>query len=346
MLADGDIKAINRLRTAKEVRPIIDQMYREGVDAMSNGKPVVWAMVNWWHADPILKAMDLVTIYPENYGAACAAAGAAPEFLERSEAEGFPRHLCGYARNCIGYTRKMSEEGRIPPDAPMGGMGKPMLMVGSGFFCDARYKWFQALERYWKDVPLWVMEAPQPRAKESFIEGVKDYSIKFMVEELREFVSFLERLTHRKMNWETLDEVVDITEKVHRVWYEINDLRRAVPCPMHSRDYWTMMVPAFYRAGERTTLEMYEKVLAEVKDRVANKIGSIGGGSAGEEKYRLAFVELPPWHGMRLFDHLAREGFNFVTESWSYHPPPPRDEESLPIPWNVSLAWSTGFTPI
>lgn len=319
------VRPINRLGTVKDVRPIVDKMYQEGIEATSSGKPVAWAMVNWWHADPILKAMDFIVIYPENYGAACAAAGAAPDYLGRCEAEGFPSHLCGYARNCIGYTQKMIELGEVPPDAPMGGMAKPSLLLGSGFFCDARFKWFQALERYW-EVPVWVMDIPQPKAKESLMEGVFNYSIKFMVEELKEFVAFLERLTGRKMNWDVLSEVVVTQEKVLGTWHEINDLRKAVPCPMHSRDFWTMMVPAFYRAGEKTSLELYEKVLEEVKERVANKIGAIGAGTLEEEKYRLAFVELPPWHSLRFFDRLAEKGWNFVIETWNYHPPPPLAE--------------------
>jgi len=299
------VRPINRLATVRDVRPIVDKMYQEGIEATSGGKPVAWAMVNWWHADPILKAMDFIVIYPENYGAACAAAGAAPEYLSRCEAEGFPTHLCGYARNCIGYTQKMIELGEVPPDAPMGGMAKPMLLLSSGFFCDARFKWFQALERYW-EVPVWVMEVPQPKAKEGLTEGVFDYSIKFMIEELKEFVAFLERLTGKKMNWDVLSEVVDTQEEVLTTWHEIN--------------------------GEKTSLELYEKVLQEVKERVTNKIGAIGTGTLEEEKYRLAFVELPPWHSLRFFDRLAEKGWNFVIETWNYHPPPPLNLEGISDP--------------
>jgi len=134
------------------------------------------------------------------------------------------------------------------------------------------------------------------------------------------------------MNWDVLSEVVDTQEKVLTTWHEINDLRKAVPCPMHSRDFWTMMVPAFYRAGEKTSLELYEKVLQEVKERVTNKIGAIGTGTLEEEKYRLAFVELPPWHSLRFFDRLAEKGWNFVIETWNYHPPPPLNMEGISDP--------------
>jgi len=35
--------------------------------------------------------------------------------------------------------------GKIPPEAPIGGMPKPIFLLSSNIGCDARYKWFQAL---------------------------------------------------------------------------------------------------------------------------------------------------------------------------------------------------------
>ena len=320
------VRAINRLQTTREVRAMVDKMYADGIEAAKGGSPTTWAMVNWWHADPILKAMGMVVIYPENYGAVCAAAGAAPEYLARCETEGFPTHLCGYARNTIGYTQKMIELGEVPADAPMGGMAKPMLLLSAGHYCDARFKWFQSLGRY-MEVPVYVLDLPHPGVKESGMEGVADYSISYMVKELREFVAFMERLMGKRIDRDLLSEVVRNQESVFRVWYEVNDLRKADPCPMHSRDFWTLMVPCLYLAGEKASLEAYEKVRDEVKDRVANRIGA-----GANEKYRLLFAELPPWHSLGFFDQLAEMGWNFVEESWNYHPPPPLELEGINDP--------------
>ncbi len=185
-------KAINRLQTMYPLRSLIDEMYQRGVEASKAGKPTAWSMVNWWEGDSILKAMDVETAYPENYGAMCAAVGAAPAYLERSDAEGFPTHMCGYARNCFGYAARMKDLGEIPPEAPMGGMAKPILLLSSGTLCDARYKWFQALGRY-LNAPVWTLEIPHPGVKERQMEGAYEHDINFMVEELKEFVTFLER---------------------------------------------------------------------------------------------------------------------------------------------------------
>jgi len=320
-------RAINRLQTMYPLRANIDKMYERGVEATKAGKPTAWCMVNWWEADPILKAMDIEMVYPENYGAVCAAFGAAQAYLERSDSDGFPTHMCGYARNCIGYAARMKDLGEIPPEAPMGGMAKPILLLSSGALCDARYKWFQSLGRY-LDAPVWVVEIPHLGVKESLMEGAYEHAIDFMVKELGELVSFLERLLGKKMDWDKLAEITDDIIKINRLWHEINELRKARPSPMHSRDFWSCMNASLYPAGDpKVSLKLYQDMYAEVKDRVDNKVGAVA-----DEKYRMVFAELPPWHDLKIFDELAERGWNFVVESWAYHPAKPIDTSQLSNP--------------
>jgi len=320
-MAEKKKRAINRLQSMYPLRANIDNMYQKSAEASKAGKPTAWCMVNWWEADPILLAMDVELVYPENYGAACAALGVAQDYLERSDSDGFPTHMCGYARNCFGYAARMKELGEIPPEAPMGGMARPVLLVSSGALCDARIKWFQALGRY-LDAPVWPVELPHLGAEESQPQGINKQAIDFMVKDLTEFVVFLEDLLKKKMDWDKLDEIANDLIEINRVWHEINELRKARPCPMHSRDFWTCMNASLYPAGDpKVSLKLYQDMYDEVSSRVENKIGAIA-----EEKYRLVFAELPPWHDLRIFDELAERGWNFVVESWAYHPPKPIDD--------------------
>jgi len=335
-------KAINRLKTMYPLRALIDEMYQKSVSASKAGKPTAWCMVNWWEGDPILKALDIEFVYPENYGAVCAAMGAAQSYLERSDSDGFPTHMCGYARNCIGYSARMMDLGEIPPEAPLGGMPKPILLLSSGALCDARYKWFQALGRY-LNAPVWTLELPHPGVKENFSKGAYEHNINFMVKELKEFIAFLERLINKKMDWDKLEEIVEDIIEVNQVWYEINELRKARPCPMHSRDFWTCMNASLYPSGDlKVSLNLYRKMYDEVKQRVDNHIGAVS-----EEKYRLVFAELPPWHSLKFFDQLAERGWNFVTESWAYHPPIPLDLSKISNPLEriarFTYQWFTGY---
>jgi benzoyl-CoA reductase/2-hydroxyglutaryl-CoA dehydratase subunit BcrC/BadD/HgdB len=134
-------------------------------------------------------------------------------------------------------------------------------------------------------------------------------------------VYFLERLLGKKMDWDKLSELLDSQDKVFRIWWEINELRKAKPGPLHSRDFYTCMISTMFLAQEKEALEGSEAVLEEVKARVDGGIGAL----SAEEKYRLMFAELPPWHSLSFFDRLAERGWNFVIESVMYKSPPPLD---------------------
>jgi benzoyl-CoA reductase/2-hydroxyglutaryl-CoA dehydratase subunit BcrC/BadD/HgdB len=321
MVVEKEKKTINRLKSMYPLRAKVNESYLKSVEAIQAGKPGVWSMLTYYYGDPILKAMDIEVVYPENYSAAVAAMGVARHYLDRADAEGFPSHLCGYSLITLGYASRMMKDlqGQIPPEAPLGGMPKPLFLIGSAAVCDARYKWFQALGRY-MDVPVWAFEAPTPGIKEFFIEGYYDKMVRLGVKHLSDFVAFVEKMVGKKMNWDKLDKTANLMLEVNRVWHEVNELRKAKPCPMHSRDFWSAMPAALFTLGDlEDSLRLYRDMYKEVKDRVDNQIGAIAN-----EKYRLMFSELPPWHSLGFFDKLGERGWNFVIES-SYHPPTPLD---------------------
>jgi len=312
-------RALNRLKSMYALRAEVDKMYDSGAEAEREGRLVAWVMLENW-ANAILNAMDIITVFPENYSSVCAAQGVANPFLERSDAEGFPSHLCGYARTCVGYAaRLVDEEGRIPEEAPSGGMPTPRLLISSGMTCDARFKWFQALGRYF-DAPVWTLEVPYPGLRENLEEGADERNIRYLIKEMKEFIAFLEKLTGKKMDYDKLEFTGGGTNEINRLRWEIDEARKARPCPMHTRDFWSVMSAALYRGAADPTVigEGHQRMYDEVRERVANRIGGINR----EERYRLSFEGLPPWHSLGFLDDLADKGWNFVTQS-AYAPSKP-----------------------
>lgn len=337
-------KPINSLESIYPLRSRVDASYKKSVEAIAEGKPTVWSMANWWQGAPVLKAMDVEVVYPENYGAVCAASGAAARYLELSDAAGFPTHLCGYARNNYGYTHRMMREtgGQIPPEAPMGGMPQPILLVASDIICDARYKWFQGLGHY-LDAPVYTLQMPIPGVKELFQPGVFESCVKLGTENTREFIRFVERLLGRRLSMDRLEEVVADMIEMNRVWYEVNELRKARPSPMHSRHFWSGMPASLYLLGDiKSAITEYHALHKELTGLIAQ-----GKGAVAHEKYRLGFAELPPWHSLKFFDILAERGWNFVVESWAYHPPIPMDLSHVSDPVEKiarhGLQFNTGY---
>jgi benzoyl-CoA reductase/2-hydroxyglutaryl-CoA dehydratase subunit BcrC/BadD/HgdB len=182
----------------------------------------------------------------------------------------------------------------------------------------------QALGRY-MDVPQWTLEIPFPGASEFHLPRNKEASIHFIVNHLREYVSFLEGLLGTKMHWDRLEEIVDQTFKTFALAYEVDLLRKAIPSPMVAQDFWSIMIPHLYLPYDAEAYEFNKKVYAEVKHRVDNKIAAVPN-----EKYRMMFCELPPWHSLAFFDKLAEKfGIAMVYESYGYHAPIPIPEEEL-----------------
>lgn len=344
MGAEKKPSAINKLKAMYPLRAKVDESYQRSLEAIAAGEPSVWSMMDWWQGAPVMKAFALEVTYPENYGAVCAAAGVAQKYLQQSDAAGFPTHLCGYARNNYGYTHRLMREmgGKIPPEAPLGGVSPPMLLVTSNMICDARFKWFQGLGRY-LDAPVYALEMPIPGVKEFFHEGVYESCVKIGTENTREFILFLEKLLGKKIDMDRLAEIVDDMIEMNRIWYEVNELRKAIPSPMHSRHFWSCMPVSMYMLGDcKESIELYQDLHDELSAAIANNKAAVR-----EEKYRMGFAELPPWHGLKFFDALAERGWNFVVESWVYHPPIPMDLSHVSDPVEkiarYTLQFETGF---
>lgn len=305
--------------TAKRVRRMVKELAQKAHEARARGEPIAYLFIASFY-DDILRAMDIVTVGTENYAGLCAAKLDAERFLAKAEAEGYPRHLCTYATCGLGFDALRFELGEMPPNAPDGGMEYPTVMLGTGMmFCDPRYKWYQAAQRY-TNAPMHVLGLLNPPLYYSHIDlaEVRDYYIKYITEELRGLVHFLERELGRKMDWDRLRQVVDLSERTLKLWYDTYQLRKAIPTPMSTEDAVNAMVPGYFSLGTQEAFQFYQALYNEIKYRVDNKIGVIP-----DEKYRLMWaLSLPPWYALVLFNYFEKLGAVFPIEA-VYHPLPP-----------------------
>lgn len=321
--------------TSKRVRRLVKELAQKSHEARASGEPIAYLFIASFY-DDILRAMDITTVGTENYAGLCAAKMDAERFLDRAEAEGYPRHLCTYATLGLGFDAMRCELGEMPPNAPDGGMESPTVMLGTGMnICDPRYKWYQAAQRY-TGAPMHVLGLLNPSVYYSHVDikELREYYIRYVTEELKGLVEFLERQTDRRMDWDRLSEVVDLSERTIEVWHDTYQLRKAIPAPMPTEDALSVMVPGYFMMGTQLAYDFYRELYDEIKYRVDNKIGTIP-----DEKYRLLWsLSLPPWYGLVLFNYFESLGAVFPIEV-VYHPPKPVD-----IPSRVSdplerMAW-------
>ncbi len=306
---DKKTTATKSTETAKESYKFVKRQYAKAREASAKGAPVAWAMGGQLVED-MLYAMDVVPLYPENYGGVCAAKKLAGPLLTTAEAEGYSSRLCGYVRTGIGHAIKRQRLGMIPPDMPEGGMADPVMLIGLSAACDPRYKWFQTLARY-MDVPYIMYDTLDYVQCSTDPDEVKEYVIAYLIEELRRLKGFLEKTLGRRMDDARLMEVVITAEETRNLWWKCDMIRRAVPCPMPTADMLTCFVPGLFYAADPESLEFYKKLYAELEHRVQNKMGVIP-----DEKYRLLWGwGLPPWHSMNIFNHFLERGAVFVMET-------------------------------
>lgn len=307
--------------TSKRVRMLVKDLARQAHEAQAAGEPIAYLFISSSY-DDVLRAMDIVTVGTENYAGLCAAKMAAEQYLAKAESEGYARHLCTYATCGLGFDAMRRELGGMPPNAPDGGMEHPSVMLGTGMMiCDPRYKWYQASQRYTAS-PTHVMGLLNPPAYYSHVDykEMRDYYIKYLVDELKVLVEFLEKHTGKRLNMDRLAEVVDLSERTIQLWHDAYQLRKAVPAPMPTEDALNAMVPGYFMMGTQLAHDFYKELYDEIKHRVDNGIGTIP-----DEKYRLLWaLSLPPWYGLVLFNYFEKQGAVFPIEV-VYHPPKPVD---------------------
>jgi benzoyl-CoA reductase/2-hydroxyglutaryl-CoA dehydratase subunit BcrC/BadD/HgdB len=305
-----------RRKTATEAASKIGPMVKEAIGgtvrAREEGKPLAYTFICCCY-DEIIRAMDVVPVWTENYAGVCGAKRDAQRFLERAESENFSRSLCTYALCGLGFDAWREELGEMPPEAPWGGQARPDMMLGSGqLLCDPRNKWYQAAQHYMPDVPIYDVGLPWPSFENDYdYREVQEYYVKYIVEELRGLVKFLEKHTGKKMDWEHLSELVDLTDRTWNLIWEAYELRKAVPTPMGTGDAMNTMVPMVFMMGTQEGYDYYKDLYDELKLKIANKEGVIP-----DEKYRLIWGGgLPSWFALTDFNYFNSKGAVFPVET-------------------------------
>ena len=299
-------------KTAAKVPKMVRANMAATLSAKEEGKKVAYAYIQDAH-DEILQAMDIVPAWGESFSGICAAKRDAEKYLQKAESDNFSRSLCTYATCNLGFDMLREELGEVPPGAPWGGMGRPDMIIGSAQqLCDPRFKWPQATQHYLRDVPVFVGGMYYPPWDPNIDrKDVERFYVKYATEELRECVRFCEKHTGKKMDWDRLEAIVDLSDRTWDLFIDTYDLRKAAPTPMDTGDAMNTMVPITFMLGTQDAYDFYAELNAELKQKISeNK------GVADEERYRLAWgAGLPSWFALGDFQYFNEKGAVFPAET-------------------------------
>ena len=317
----GMTSAPKATEMAKKANEWGKMMYNKAEESRKAGEPVSWCM--WGIQQDITEAFDIQNVFTENYAAVAAAKQQAEALLEAAESDGYSNLICGYVRVGIGYSRLYKQQGnKTPSEAPRGGMAKPSMLLASSALCDPRYKWYQALARY-QDTPFYFYDAVHPAIDQDRDDPqVRTHYIDYSISQLRDFAAFCSKQTGKKLDEDYFWEKIKTGEEVHRLWWECHELRKAVPCPMPTRDMLVCMVPGFFYGCAEESRQFYKELKDELTQRIEQGIATVE-----DEKYRLVWGGgVPPWHTLSMLTSFAEKGGVFVCEI-VYYPYEPYEVE-------------------
>jgi len=245
-----------------------------------------------------LWAMGVVPFYPENHSAMCGAVRVSVDLCQLAENQGYSPDLCSYAKTDLGSNVKEL--------SPLKGRPNPTLFLACNNICNTVVKWWEIQARHFQ-VPLFLLDTP-------FIyDQVNPETIDYVVRQMEELVTFLEKATGRTFKMNRFQKVLERSAEGVRLWSEILDLCRHRPTPLTSFDAFVHMAPIVTLRGTRSAVKYYRRLKKELEDRVARGLGAVPG-----EKYRILWDNIPIWYEMRpLSKALAEHGLVLVADSYT-----------------------------
>ncbi|MEA2102274.1 MAG: 2-hydroxyacyl-CoA dehydratase family protein [Thermodesulfobacteriota bacterium] len=270
-------KENRKIRGAKRMRDIMTEYYIGAKSAEKEGKLVAW-ITSGGPVEPLI-AMDVIPVYPENYGAMIGASHMGTDLCQKAEDMGYSTDLCSYARVDIACA--------LENGGPIGGLPRPDMLVCCNNICGTVLKWYEIQARYF-NVPLFIFDTPFCHTEYS--KEVKGY----VETQIKEYIEFLEGVCKKKFDYDRADEVGRLSYEGQALWKAVLDTSAHVPAPMNTFDAFFFLALIVTLRGTQIAVDFYRELLDEMTERIALGIGSIPN-----EKYRLLWDNLPVWYEMR-----------------------------------------------
>jgi len=170
---------------------------------------------------------------------------------------------------------------------------------------------------------------------------------KYMVEEIKDMVKFLEDVSGHRMDYDKLAENVAEMDKQIKLQADICELRKAVPSPFPTRRFLELLTIDYMFAGQPEATEYLQTLHDELSDMVKQNKGAVN-----PERFRLMSFFIPPIYLIAFLENLSQEyGAISVTEPlftyWKYEPlDPSRPLESVVKKSNMIPESRTMYGPL
>jgi len=318
-------KSVKSLASTKLIWPAVKAFKLEMDEAKKNHR-VAWCGGGITGIE-LLYAFGYLVQHIDNMAATFSAKQVSSDYILRAEEEGYPRDFCTYYKTIFGHLSSNIED---YPQCKVIDWPRPDVLVGSNTVCITHSRGIQMLQKRF-NVPMFMFDMLKipPRLDEhpgygpeetpyrhsylgsDYKHDIENQYLGYMVEQLRRFIEFLEGATGQKADWGKIREAVELSRRMSQLYSEIQDLRRAVPCPIGGTDIMSLIGPTFIWAGSNRGIDVYEQAIKEAKERISR-----GKRALPEERFRLFFESIPPWYSLGLFNYMQERGGVSVIETY------------------------------
>jgi bcr-type benzoyl-CoA reductase subunit B len=285
-----------KVKAVRKMKDIMTTYYIEAKTAEQTGKKVAW-ITSGGPVEPLL-AMDVIPVYPENHGAMIGASKMGVELCEKAEAMGYASDLCSYARSDIACATVNG--------GPIGGLPRPDMLICGNNICGTVLKWYEVQARYF-NCPLFIFDTPFCHTE--FNDDMRRY----VRRQVDEYTAFLAEACGRPFDFDRLQEVGRLSYEGQQLWQEVLDTAMSRPAPISAFDAFFHLALIVTLRGTQIAVDYYRELLAEMRGRAAEGIGSIPN-----EQYRLLWDNLPVWYRTKwLSEKFASHGACLVADTYT-----------------------------
>jgi len=254
------------------------------------GMPIAWCSA--FAPAEVLLAAGIMPVYPENHAAMLGALSPTREptnpyslpAIDQAKGTGLKvGRFCSYALSDIGVLL-----GDV--DSPIGGLPGPDLFYACNSQCSVVERWGDEvqtiLRRRDREVPHYVWRAPSLAKKEVH----DDAEIAEFQGQLDDHIADICKRFGTTFSQDRLNEVVAESHKANRLWQQCLEVAKRTPAPWSNTDAFAAMAPIVIARGLPECTAYYERLLAELSERVAAGVSAIP-----DERIRLIWDAIPIW---------------------------------------------------
>ena len=269
-----------KIAAAADIGKFMADYYLELDAANKKGEPKIAWCTSVGPAE-ILRAMDFLVYFPETHSAMLGATRMATDLIPEANALGYSPDICSYLTADIGAfvkgvtpLKKVFNIDSIP---------RPDVLVYNTNQCRDVQDWF---EWYGKKFDAPVLGVHTHRN----VGDVTEAHVDSIAKQMEALIEPLEKVSGKKFELDKLKKAVRLSRDCSDIWKKILDTASATPSPLTFFDGTTLMGPAVVGRGTQGALDVFEKLLAELEERIKNNEGAVE-----KEKHRIYWDGMPVW---------------------------------------------------